>query len=565
MKKKLFSVLFALVLSFGLVTAVPTIAQAIWYVDDDGTPGVDCDFNTIQKAIDTAGLGDTIIVAAGTYTEYLHITTDGLTIEGAGMKKSIIGLDGLTPYWHYPSSGSYASKAGVLISGYLSPGTPADLVENVTFRGFTVTNAGLNPPITATGTHTGPNNQLTTLTDNTKSWTPNALIGLWVHNYGDRDSDYKPARSYGQITANTVNTVTVVFLSGGQENDWDTGDQYLIAYEHFHSSYWVHRPDYDGVRGISIGNGKNILIQNCKVVNSGYGGITVGLARNVRTHKYSEGVTIDNCISSDHPVVGIGVGKYYRGSTTITNNVCENNGQPHYSDATREYMGHGIQVAGNWASDMVSGIISNNTVRNNGFEGIVVAKYTDGVIVENNTVTGHNFDEDGAGIFMYHWGQPEWCTNHIVRNNKVTGNHRGIIAYYASNCVIEGNNIETDSGGWYAGPGIKLDQSNNIEVMDNHMHGVEGHAILVTYSDENDIHDNILNNNGRTGIYLYYSDWNEVCDNIANSNEYGIKVESSDDNNIEKNKVHASDEYDLYEEGSTDNTWVNNKYKTKNW
>ena len=33
---------------------------------------------------------------------------------------------------------------------------------------------------------------------------------------------------------------------------------------------------------------------------------------------------------------------------------------------------------------------------------IIVTKYTDGVIVKDNTVTGHNLDEDGADIFFYH-------------------------------------------------------------------------------------------------------------------------------------------------------------------
>ena len=554
--KRIFSILFALVLvfSFSLIPAMPAMATTI------NVPG---DHSTIQAAIDAASPYDTINVAAGTYTEYLHITTDDLTIEGAGIDQSIIDLDGLTPYWHYGTcSGSFASRAGVYIVGYT--GTADEVVENVTFKGFTVKNAGLNPPITATGTHTGDDNAAT-LTDSTKSWATDALVGQWVHNYGDRDTDYKPARSYGQITANTTTTVTAT-LSGGKEKDWDTDDPYLITpYKHFHNSFWVHYPNYDGLRGISIANGKNILIQNCKVTDCGYGGITTGYARCVSSaHKYSEDITIDSCICSDHPTTGISVGGH-KGSVTITNNVCERNKRPAYHDATREYSGYGIQVSGRSSSMMLSGLIANNICRDNGFEGIIVDKYTDGVTVEDNIVTGHNFDEDGAGIFMYHWGHPELCKNHVVRNNKVTGNHRGIIAYYASNCVIEGNNVETDSGIWYAGPGIKLDNSNNIEVKDNHIHGVEGHAILVVYSDENDIHDNALNNNGGTGIYLYDSDENEVCYNSANRNEYGIRIRFSDNNNIIGNRVNASAEYDLYEETSTGNTWVNNKYKTSNF
>ncbi|MCK4265862.1 MAG: right-handed parallel beta-helix repeat-containing protein, partial [Thermoplasmata archaeon] len=375
----------------------------------------------------------------------------------------------------------------------------------MTFKGFTVKNAGLNPPITATGTHTGANNTAV-LTDSNAVFptTGVGLVGQWVHNYGDRDTDYKPARSYGQITANTATTVTAA-LSGGQENDWDTGDQYLITpYQEFYNSFWVHYPNYDGLRGISIANGKNITIQNCKITNCGYGGITTGYARLVSTHKYSEYITIDNCIVTDHPTVGINIGNNV-GPFTITNNVCERNKRPHYEDATREYAGLGIQVSGTKNYGTASGLIADNTCRDNGFEGIIVDKYTDGVTVENNTVTGHNFDQDGSGIFLYHWGHPELCKNHIVRDNTVTGNIRGICAYYTSYCTIEGNTITTDSGAFPQGQGaIKLDGSHHTVVKDNIIgtSNLDGTGISVVYWEGYgtvSCHDNTFTRNIITG------------------------------------------------------------------
>ncbi|MBA7613977.1 hypothetical protein ES703_21238 [subsurface metagenome] len=89
MKKKIFSILFALVLvcSFSLVTAVPAVAQAEWYVDDSATGANDGSswddaFITIGAAITVAGSGDTINVAAGMYTEHVVIDTQ-LTVKGA--------------------------------------------------------------------------------------------------------------------------------------------------------------------------------------------------------------------------------------------------------------------------------------------------------------------------------------------------------------------------------------------------------------------------------------------------------------------------------------------------
>ncbi len=71
-----------------------------------------------------------------------------------------------------------------------------------------------------TGRDTGAGNSATLLSDSTKTWTVNALIGYQVFNTADGSS--------GVITANTANTVTVAALAGGTDNDFDSGDEYEI-------------------------------------------------------------------------------------------------------------------------------------------------------------------------------------------------------------------------------------------------------------------------------------------------------------------------------------------------
>lgn len=58
------------------------------------------------------------------------------------------------------------------------------------------------------------------LTDGTQSWTTDQWVGYVIENVTDG--------SHGLITANTATTITAT-LRGGTENDWDSGDAYLIS------------------------------------------------------------------------------------------------------------------------------------------------------------------------------------------------------------------------------------------------------------------------------------------------------------------------------------------------
>jgi parallel beta-helix repeat protein len=363
----------------------------------------------------------------------------------------------------------------VSIIGYENIGGEAGLVENVTFTGFTVKNAGVNPPI-ITGTHTGQDDAAN-LTDNTASWTPGELVGQWVTNAGDY-IDNSGGRQFfrAEITANTATTLTATYISGGDEKDWDIGDTYIISpYREWYDGALDGRDD---VRGIRITSGRNIVIEDCKVHDCGDRGISVGRSRfDPRTP--SEDITISNCQIIDNHDGGIGVGDT-KGTITITGNTVSNNNNPTTEGCTYSAVGPpdchitGMHIGGRSTSETLTGTISGNTVSDNAYHGITVYKYTDGFIVEGNIVTGHNLNSEGAGIFLSTgWGFTKHCKNHIVQNNTVTGNIRGIIAYYAwgdnpGDLVIEGNTISTDAGTFETGQAaIKIDHAYNLAVNDN--------------------------------------------------------------------------------------------------
>ncbi|GJQ44061.1 MAG: hypothetical protein JETCAE03_35590 [Ignavibacteriaceae bacterium] len=84
--------------------------------------------------------------------------------------------------------------------------------KNLNFISPPSSNAGYD------GTHTGANNAAA-LADSNAAFIENELVGLVVHNVTDGSS--------GTITANTATAITAT-LAGGSENDWDTGDSYVV-------------------------------------------------------------------------------------------------------------------------------------------------------------------------------------------------------------------------------------------------------------------------------------------------------------------------------------------------
>lgn len=60
------------------------------------------------------------------------------------------------------------------------------------------------------------------MTDSGESFTTNEFVGWTIYNITDGSS--------GVITANDATTVTAT-LAGGTDNDWDSGDKYVIGYK----------------------------------------------------------------------------------------------------------------------------------------------------------------------------------------------------------------------------------------------------------------------------------------------------------------------------------------------
>jgi hypothetical protein len=130
-------VLVALLLSVRL-TAVAAPGATTWYVhpngsdSDTGTLGLP--FATIQHAVDVAVDGDTILVAAGTYTENL-IINEALTLRGSYTVSGTV--------WLPPGTLMLPGTEATVVNGSGTIGQPVVLIEigsgTVELDGFTIT------------------------------------------------------------------------------------------------------------------------------------------------------------------------------------------------------------------------------------------------------------------------------------------------------------------------------------------------------------------------------------------------------------------------------------------
>jgi hypothetical protein len=140
----------------------------------------------------------------------------------------LLDVDSVT----YPKRDIRALVRRADVAGYVrsiyeanTPG-PAILQSNQNQRLWFLTARGV-----VTGTHTGANNQ-TTLTDANASFlTSGVETGQVIYNITDGSAGFVGATV-------TATTITDCALDGGTDDDWDTGDEYLIVCPNWKSEPW---------------------------------------------------------------------------------------------------------------------------------------------------------------------------------------------------------------------------------------------------------------------------------------------------------------------------------------
>ena len=154
MKRKIFSILFALVLvlSLSLVTAVPAAATTIT-VGPGGPPTYD--YASIQDAIDAASPGDTITVAAGTYAETVVIDKQ-LTLQGTDSASTIIDASvGTLDYGILLTAGGVSASQRLTIKGLTIKNSPSHGIKAYKAGGLNLDYVTLDDVVLTLNTNRG--------------------------------------------------------------------------------------------------------------------------------------------------------------------------------------------------------------------------------------------------------------------------------------------------------------------------------------------------------------------------------------------------------------------------
>jgi len=217
--------------------------------------------------------------------------------------------------------------------------------------------------------------------------------------------------------------------------------------------------------------------------------------------------------------------KIYSNNNTLLNNTVCNNG---YDGV---FLNRGS----------INNCILNNTICNNSHYGIYLYVYCKNTNILNNT-----FNNESSGIYI-----PYYCTNNTIKsndflntgrsisiwsgNNTVIGNKisnsGGIEVRYSINNTISGNNI---TNGWY---GIAIEDSKSNIISGNHVLNSQW-GIQLRRSDNNTITDNTVVNNSWSGITLMDAcSNNTITGNNLSDNDDGIDIYGGDNNTLTGNNL----------------------------
>jgi len=461
----------------------------------------------IQVAVDNATAGETICVAAGSYTENVIIMTPHLTLRGEGA--GVVTVNAASSSDHvFEVTANYVN-----ISGFNATGATSFPYAGIYLSGVDHCNISEN---TASNNYHGiglGDSSNNTLTNNTAS---NNSHGIYLSS----------SSNYNTLTSNTL-----------------SNNSYGIRLHSSSNNTLTDNTASNNSHGIYLSSSSNYNTLTSNTASNNYDGIEVHSSSNYNT-------LVNNTASNNNR----GIYLYSSSNNTLTGNNCSNNNAGIYlysssnntltsNTASNNYYGIDLYSSNNYNT------LANNTVSNNSY-GIYLRYSSNYNMLVNNTASNNN-----RGIYLYS------SSNNTASNNTASNNMRGIYLYSSNNNTLTNNtaNLNSDHG-------IYLHKSNNNTLSSNIANLNSDYGIHLYYSSNyNTLASNTANSNNY-GIYLSSSsNYSTLTNNTANSNNYGgIFLSSSSSNTLTNNNASSNNNRGIYLSSSSDNLIYNNYFNNTN-
>ena len=521
------------VLILALITISTTTAAAIdcdcgnicvnetgWWRDGGA---LNASTTPIQAAVDNANAGETICVAAGSYTENVNVNKQ-LTLRGEGA--DVVTVTAASSSYHvFEVTADYVNISGFTatrITSYWSAGICLISADHCNISENNCSNNNYGIYLSSSNNNTLANNTANS----------NNNYGIFLYDSNNN--------TLANNTANS-NVHNGIYLSSSSNNNTLTSN--TASSNNYHGIY------------LSSSSNNNTLTSN--TANSNY-------HCGIHLYYYSSNNTLTSNTASNNYY---GIWLYKSSNNTLTSNTMSGNMYNFcaYDSSLSEYT-QNIDTSNTvdgkpiyyWVDQKdrqipsdagFVGVVNstNITVRDltltNNSHGVLFA-YTKNSRIENVTASNNS----KYGIYLYYYSNNNTLTNNTASSN----NYHGIYLSSSSNNTLASNNANSNHKF-----GIYLYDSNNNTLAINTADSNDHYGIHLMHSSNNTLTSNTADSNDRYGIHLWSSRDNTLMSNTANSNnDYGIRLSSSSNNNtLTSNTANLNNRHGIY-------LWVSSNYNT---
>jgi parallel beta-helix repeat protein len=535
------------------------VSAATIIVDDDGTPGVDCNYTTIQEAIDAANPGDTVFVKNGIYYENVVMNKsinlagedrDSTTIWGSvGSGKDVIQV---TADWvnisslHVTNGGFGGDDAGIDLRDVKRCRIYDNNISSNKQYGISLYNTSENNIsnniaidnkhgiflVSSSGNRIMQNNASSNeqygiymwLSDNNNVSNNNIFynnhIGILLidsmKNRCERNNiSYTPFKGL-QAQYSDNNTISRNSIS-----NCFTG---IEVYGSYNNSI-VYNNISHNITGIMIEESNQIIVSNNTIINNHYG---VDLTSSTNISLFD-----NNFIKNGILIYGNFQKEFWTTHNIDTSNTV--NGRPIYY-LKNQNVGTIPPNAGEIILANCSNIRIENQNLTNSTIGIEFG-FSSNNYIANSSLLNNDF----AGIYLW------FSDNNTIIDNDASYNKiSGFYAEYSSGNRMFRNNASNSSEGFI------LYESNNNYLKNNNITS-NSWGVSLSHSKNNHISRNNIFNNDR-GIISQYSDANIITQNFFSDNDYGFYIKGSSGNNIYHN-LFMNNTAQAYDDSNYGNRW----------